>query len=150
MNKEEIKDFSMRIANSSKTELVCITYDIIINYIETAGKAYEDNDLNAFVFNIKKAQQFVNNLSSSLDFKYEISRDLMSLYLFMNSRFIKSIARRKPVDLDQCIRVARGLQSGFDAIKDQDTSGRVMKNSQEVYVGYTYGKTRTLNEVSVR
>ena len=64
MTKEEIKEFSLRIADSSKTELVVITYDIIINYIDGAIKAYEEEELENVVFNLQKAKQFVNNLSS--------------------------------------------------------------------------------------
>ena len=35
-------------------------------------------------------------------------------------------------------------------VSASDTSGKVMKNSEQVYVGYTYGRTSTLNEVVIR
>ena len=84
MTKEEIKDFSMKISQSSKTELVVITYEIIINYIESAKECHAGEDMEGFVFNIKKAKQFVNDLSVNLDFHYKLSFDLMSLYMFIN------------------------------------------------------------------
>ena len=60
MTKEEMKEFSLRIAESSKTELVVITYDVILNYVESAVKAHKDNELDLVVFNLQKAKQFVN------------------------------------------------------------------------------------------
>ena len=88
MTKEEKNIFSLRIANSSKTELIVITYDIIVNYVDAACDAYEKEDLEAVVFNLQQAKRFLNNLSSCLDFKYRISHELMSLYIFLNNCFV--------------------------------------------------------------
>ena len=63
MTKEEKNVFSLRIANSSKTELIVITYDIIVNYVNAATHAYSVEDLDLVVFNLQKAKQFLNNLS---------------------------------------------------------------------------------------
>ena len=150
MTKEEMKNFSLRIAESSKTELVVITYDVILNYIESAIKSYEDEDLDAVVFNLQKAKQFVNNLSSCLDFKYAISRELLSLYLYVNKCLVKDIVKRNPAHADDIKAVITKLRESYNEISPLDNSGKVMKNSEQVYVGYTYGRTSTLNEVIVR
>lgn len=150
MTKEEMNGFSLRIANSSKTELVVITYDIILNYVDTACSKYKEGDLEAVVFNLQKAKQFVNNLSSCLNFEYSISRELMSLYIYVNNCLTRNIAKRNPADADSIREVISGLRSSFNEISAEDKSGKVMKNSEQVYVGYTYGRTSTLNEVIVR
>jgi len=150
MTKEDMNVFSMRIANSSKTELIVITYDIIINYIDTACEAYKSGDLDAVVFNLKKAKQFVNNLSSCLDFKVGISYELMNLYIYMNNCLVRNIAKRNPMDADVIKSMILQLRASFDEISVNDKSGKAMKNSEQVYVGYTYGRTSTLNEVIVR
>ncbi len=150
MTKEEMKNFSMRIAESSKTGLVVITYDVILNYIESASKAYEEDDLEAVVFNLQKAKQFVNNLSSCLDFKYGISNELMRLYLYVNNCLVKDIVKRNPSHAESIKDVIAKLRESYNEISPLDHSGKVMKNSEQVYVGYTYGRTSTLNEVIVR
>ena len=58
MTKEEMNVFTRRITQSSKSELVVITYDIIINYIESANKEYEDGSVEGFIFNLKKEDVF--------------------------------------------------------------------------------------------
>ena len=70
MTEEKIREFSLRISQTSRTGLVAITDEIIITYIEDAKKALGENDKEAFLFNIGKAKQFVDDLSSSLDIKY--------------------------------------------------------------------------------
>ena len=150
MTKEEMNVFSLRIANCSKTELVVITYDIVLNYIDSACRSYDEGDLDGVVFNLKKAKQFLNNLSSSLDFKYGISYELMNLYMYVNNCLVRNIAKRNVENVDSVKEVINRLRSSFDEISSLDQSGKVMKNSEQVYVGYTYGRTSTLNEVRVR
>lgn len=150
MTKEEKNIFSLRIANSSKTELIVITYDIIVNYVDAACDAYEKEDLEAVVFNLQQAKRFLNNLSSCLDFEYGISYELMNLYIFLNNCLVKDIVKRKPQSAETIKSIIDELRESFDAVSAKDTSGRVMKNSERVYVGYTYGRTSTLNEVVLR
>ncbi len=150
MTKDEIKDFSMRVSASSKTELVVITYDIIENYINAAEEAYKAEDLDNVVFNLQKAKQFVNNLSSSLDFRYSISRELMSLYIYVNNCLVKDIVKRKPNNADIIKSVLGRLRDSFKEVSALDNSGQAMKNTEQVYVGYTYGKSSKLNEMIVR
>lgn len=150
MTKNDIKDFSIRVSTSSKTELIVVTYDIIEKYIDTAIEAYENDDLDSVVFNLQKAKQFVNNLSSSLDFRYSISRELMSLYIYVNNCLMKDIVKRKPNSADIIKQVIGGLRESFREVSTLDNSGKAMKNTEQVYVGYTYGKTSTLNEMVVR
>lgn len=150
MTKEEKSVFSLRIANSSKTELVVITYDIIINYVDAACEAFSQNDLDAVVFNLQKAKQFINNLSSCLNFEYGISHELMNLYLYVNRCLIRDIVKRNPQSADTIKSVINKLRESFDIVSAKDTSGTVMKNSEKIYVGYTYGRSSTLNEVVIR
>ena len=150
MTKEEIKEFSYRISQSSKTELVVITYEIIINYLESAKEAYNENDFGSFNFNIKKAKQFVNDLSSNLDFKYKMSCDLMSLYLFVNRTLLSASVRKSVEHIDTCIKIITSLRDAFDKISGEDKRGMAMPRSEQVFVGLTYGKTSQLNEVYMR
>ncbi len=150
MTKEEIKEFSLRIAESSKTELIVITYDIIINYVKAAKEAYEEERLDDVVFNLQKAKQFVNNLSSSLDFRYSIAQELMRLYIYVNNCLIKDIVKREPQSAEHINEIIGKLRESYHEISPLDKSGKVMKNSEQVYVGYTYGRTSTLNEVVIR
>lgn len=142
MTKDEIKEFSMRIAQSNKTQLVVISYEIIVNYIESAQSSEDEKD---FIFNIQKAQQFLNDLTSALDYSYEISYDLLSLYSYANRCFVKSIAKKQQCDLDTVKNMMLKLRESFEKVSKEDKSGPVIKNVEPVYAGMTYGKN-SLNE----
>ena len=147
MSKEEINIFSRRITQSSRSELVVITYEIIENYIERAMEVQDDKE--DFVFNMKKAKQFLNNVSSALDFSYDISKQLMSLYMYMDRCLISSIVKQTPVEIDTVLSILTKLKSSFVEVSKFDKSGAVMQGGEQVYAGLTYGKG-VLNEVAVR
>lgn len=150
MTKEEIKDFSMKISQSSRTGLVVITYEIIENYLNCAVECHRKMDLEGFRFNVKKAKQFVNDLSSSLDFNYKISFELMSLYMYINNQLVSASVRKSDEAIDSCLNIIQSLKNAFAQIEPEDKRGKVMPNSNEVYVGLTYDKGRKLNEYSYR
>lgn len=150
MTTEEIKSYTMRISQSTRTELVVITYEIIINYIESAKESLAEEDISKFVFNVNKAKQFLNDLSSNLDFHYKISYDLMRIYMFINKTLVSAIVRKSDDELDVCIKLINNLRESFAKIAPEDKRGNAMPNSEQVYVGLTYGKGSKLNEYSVR
>ena len=81
----------------------------------------------------------------ALDFSQPISFRLMSLYIYVNKMLVKARITKRPDSLEDVELVVEKLRAGFDGIKEQDTTGPVMQNVQQVYAGLTYGKG-TLNE----
>lgn len=140
MTKEQINEFSMRISQSNKTQIVVITYEIIINYLDSAQLSIHNNDIDDFVFNVKKARQFLNQLSSALDFRYNISKELMSLYMFANECLIKSEVKRQDIHLADIRKMMVSLHGAFEEVSKQDTSLPQMQGGSVVYEGLTYGK----------
>jgi flagellar protein FliS len=148
MKKEAIQAFTARIAQANKSELTVILYEMIQTELRDAKDAYDQSDLDTFAKSLKRAQKYVNELISTLDFKYAISYDLLSLYLYINKRIITAIIKQNPISLDSAESVLNKLYTGFSGISSQDTSGPVMRNTQQVYAGLTYGKG-TLNETYI-
>lgn len=139
MTKEQINEFSMRISQSNKTEIVVITYEIIINYLDSAKKSI-NNNIDDFVFNVKKARQFLNQLSTALDFRYELSVELMNLYMYANECLIKSEMKRQDIHLSTVRDMMCKLKGAFEEISRQDISGPAMQGGEKVYEGLTYGR----------
>ena len=140
MTKEEINQFSMRISQSNRTQIVVITYEIIINYLDSARKSIDNSNVTDFVRDVRKARQFVNELSSVLDFRYKISFELMNLYMFANECLLKSELRREDVDLEAVRDMMVKLRDSFETVSKQDNSKPVMQAREKVYEGLTYGK----------
>lgn len=145
MNKEKKQEFTIRITNANRSELVVILYDMILTYLED-GKAFlKDGKQEEFREEVKKAQDCVKELISALDKQYEISSELAKLYLYVNRTFAKIIVKPQEELIVSAENVIKGLRESFQQIAKQDESPALMGNAQEIYAGLTYGKN-SLNE----
>lgn len=146
MTDEKLKEFSLKISQSTKTGLVVVTDEIIIHYIELAQEAFERNDMDDFRFQLKKARQFVDELSSALDMRFGISYELQRLYSFVRKTLILAECKEQQDGLMECIRMMEKLKGAFECVAKSDNSPKVMEGSQKVYAGLTYGPGSNLNE----
>ena len=140
MNKEKQKDFTMRITQANGTQLVVITYDILIEEIEEAVRQHNAGNIDEYRRATKSAQRFIADLMSALDYKYPISAELLRLYEYVQRLLIKSDISGKPCELDSAKNVIAGLRKAFEKVAESDDSAPLMENTQSVVAGLTYGK----------
>ena len=145
MTQEQIQTYTLRVSQASPCELVVIMYDLILDDVKNAREAKKAGDEKQYQADLVHAGKFVNELMDALDFSQQISFRLMSLYIYVNKMLVKARINKKWDSLNDVELVIEKLRAGYDGIKDQDTSGPVMQNVQQVYAGLTYGKG-TLNE----
>lgn len=148
MDSEKLKAYTARITQANRSELVVITFDLIIESIEEAKKSLEAADYIIYEKELKRVQKLLNELMGSLDHRFPIAKDLFQLYSFANRRVVIALFKRKPELLDNVISIMEKLRVGFEGVAKEDTSGPVMGNTQKLYAGLTYGK-HALDEVFV-
>ena len=145
MTQEQIHAYTYRVSQASPCELVVIMYDIILDDVKNAKSAKTAGNDKQYQADLTNAVKFVNELMDALDFSQSVSFRLMSLYIYVNKMLAKARVSGNCDSLSDVEMVIEKLRAGFDGIKNQDTSGPVMRNVQQVYAGLTYGKG-TLNE----
>lgn len=148
MEGEKLRAYTARITQANRSELVVITFDLIIESIAEAKKSFAAEDFLTYERELKRVQKLLNELMGSLDHRFPIAKDLFQLYSFSNRRVIDALFRRKPELLDSAASVMEKLRAGFEGVAKEDTSGPVMANTQKLYAGLTYGK-HALDEVFV-
>ncbi len=148
MNKEKQKDFARRITQANRTELLLVTYDILIEEIEDIQQYHQTGDIEEYRHSAKRAQRFVAELMSTLDLNYPISVHLLRLYEYVQRLLIKSDVSGRPDRLDSAKQVISGLRTAFAKVAESDTSAPLMENTQSVFAGLTYGKG-SLNETDL-
>ena len=109
-------------------------------YIDEAAEAYEKEDRAAFRDAIRKIRNCNQELIASLHMEYEPAMNLLSLYLYVNRELVHADVRFDIQYLDHVTLVISGLREAYQAVAKQDQSGAVMRNTQAVYAGLTYGK----------
>ena len=144
MNKEAIKTFSYRISQANRTELVVITMDMAVQYMEDA---LNDKNSADYKENLRMAKRVVDQLVSALDMRFDISRQLFDVYMVVERYIIKagsgatdenyhSEEREKLINTS--ISMLGKLRESFHQVARQDDSESLMKNAQQVYAGLTY------------
>jgi len=138
MTKEEINGYSYRITQASRTEVVVIMYDMAINYLNDSMNYIKAANIGSFRDDIKKAKRIINQLTSVLDMKYDISLELMRIYIYMNNVLVRSSIRKEVDELKVVMSMLQKMRSAFEKVSEQDKSGPMMMNTQQVYAGLTY------------
>ena len=146
MNQEQKREYTARVAQANRSELVVIIYELFLLAMDEADAAFAKGELSEGVSHIKRAEGFLQELMGSLDYRYAIAEELMRLYRYVYEQLIFSALRRKMVNGEIVREVMGKLKEAFIKVAKQDNSAPVMKNTQQVYAGLTYGKG-SLNEV---
>ncbi len=158
MKKELIQDFVLRTSQASRSELIVILYDIILEDIQAARCFFSDEgkhlpaekrkETAKFRKELKHAQRAVNELMAALDFQYRLSFELRRLYVFANQELIRAERSNTLEPLLIVEQMISKLKAAFIEVAKQDTSGPMVQNAQHLTAGLTYGKSR-LNEVFI-
>ena len=145
MKAEKKREFTLRITNANRTELIVILYEMCFEYLEDAAKACEARDVDGVKDAVRKGQKTIRQLEYDLDFKYELSLHLMSLYAFAEKELVRCIIDLRAEHARDVRKILTPLYEGFLEIAKKDDSAPLMGNTETVYAGMTYGR-RTLNE----
>ena len=145
MTDEQKKDFTRRITQANRGELVVIKYEILFAYFQDARTAHEAGNHEQFKQAVRQASVVLKDFEDTLDFKYEISSQLYAIYDYHCRQLSKAILHKSVVEIDQAEEMLRQLYEAFKEAAKTDSSAPLMQNTQQVYAGYTYGKNN-LNE----
>lgn len=149
MTKELKQEFTLRISQANKTQIIVLVYEIALSYIEDAKQDFADKRMEDYKKSVQKAQNCIAQLMESLNFEHEISFHLMQLYTYVNRELIHAVVKKEDSHLSAAKDVLTALHESFLEISKTDASRPMMENAQEVYAGLTYGRndlTENLND----
>ena len=135
------QEFTRRLSQCNSGEMIIIMYDIVFAYMDEAKMAHTQNAYEEYKSAIKKAQSSIDTLIGALDFKYEIAKDLHKLYVYTKNCLAKAIYQNRIDGLEEAEKILKRLYTSFKEAAKADTSGPIMRNTQQVYAGMTYGRT---------
>ena len=147
MKKDEIQTFSYRISQANKTQLIVIMYDMAIQYVSDAiENNYEtQSEKDEYESDVVQVKRVVDSLVTSLDMQYEVSVQLYNIYL------VKAVAKKDKntiMLLESVKKMLETMRKSFYELSKQDDSEPLMKNTQQVYAGFTYSNDGGSNEYS--
>lgn len=140
MKQEQIKDFTRRISQANRSGLVVIVYDIIFACLDEAEECLNAGNYEGFKQEIRRAGAGIDRLIRTLDFQYDVSKELYPLYVFAKESMAKAVIKKSLEETGAAKAVLMNLYAAFLEIANQDQSKPLMQNTQQVYAGITYGK----------
>ncbi len=141
MTKEMKQIFTRRITHANRTQLVVILYDMILTYLKDAAAAQSIGCRQEFKKGMQCARNCISELRCSLDFNYDLSRNLFAIYAFVDRELAHDMNGISAEQLDQIIGMFQKLRDAYHTISREDQSRPLMENAQDVYAGLTYSKT---------
>lgn len=78
------------VNTASPGDLTLMLYNGCLKFINFAKRAIQEDNIPEKNKNLQKAQTIINELMVTLNMDYEISKQMMSLYDYMNRRLIEA------------------------------------------------------------
>ena len=133
--------FTRRITQANRTQLVVILYDMILTYLKDAATAQEIGCEQEFKKDMQCARNCISELRGSLDFNYDLARNLFAIYAFADRELAHDMRGISAEQLVQITGMFQKLRDAYHTISKEDQSQPLMENAQDVYAGFTYNRT---------
>lgn len=148
MTKELKQEYTLRITQANKTQLITILYEMTLQYVDEGKEALAANDRTAFKNAVRRIQGCMCELMDSLHLEYEVAQNLLQLYLYINREVAKAALYYDGEKLEHVRPVLENLAAAYRQIEKQDMTGPVMGNTQTVYAGLTYGRDNLMESAA--
>ncbi len=147
MTDEQKRDFTRRLSNCNRGQMIVIVYDIFFAAVYGARESLMSGDDAGFKTEARRAENVLTELQDTLDFKYEISRSLFPVYDYCKRLIAMAVVKHREDELSEAERHMAKLYEAFKTAASADTSEPIMEHSEAVTAGLTYGRGY-LNEAS--
>lgn len=148
MTKELKQEFTLRITQANKTQLVTILYEMALLYVKEAKEALDQGNREECRAAVRKIRGCMDELTASLHLEYELAQNLLQLYLFVDKELAQTTLHFRKENLEHVEFIIQKLHASYKQIEKQDTSGPVMGNAQSVYAGLTYGRNNLTENIT--
>lgn len=101
------------INTASKEELTLMLYDGCIKFMNLAKIAIEEKNIQKANDNLLKAQAIITELDITLNMDIEISKNLHSLYDFVQNRLIEANLTKKASFVDEAKLIITDLRDAW-------------------------------------
>jgi len=98
------------VSTANPVGLVVMLYNACIKRLKLAQMSLDRKDFAETNTHLKRAQDIISELVSSLDLRYQIAKDLMSLYDFMLREIARINMAKDGKDLEPLVEMLSGLR----------------------------------------
>ena len=111
MTQERKKEYTLRITQANKTQMITILYEMVTIYLSEAIDHIEAGETAEADRSLMSAQSCIDELIHSVNLDYELGRNLYEIYIFSKKELMAAGAR------GDAGRIKRGQQGDKRADK---------------------------------
>ncbi len=148
MTQEKKQEYTRRITQANKTQMITILYEIVISYLSDARDDLSLSRIEQAERNLGYAQNCIDELIRSVNRRMELGKMLHQIYIFSKKELIAAGATRSIHRVWKVEQNFKTLHEAYKEIEKEDNSEPTMGNIQVVYTGLTYGKNSLNDSVS--
>jgi len=106
--------FNTKVTTATPGELTLMLYSGCVKFLKLALKSMEEGDYEQKNNNLIKASNIIDELLITLDMKYEISRSLSSLYIYIKELIISANIKSQKEPLLESIQLVTELKDTWN------------------------------------
>jgi flagellar protein FliS len=115
------------IMTASPVDLIVMLYDECIKQLRLASTALGRRNYADANNSFKRAQDILVELMSSLDLKFDISKDLMSLYEYMIHEIVNINVRKDASGIQPIVEMLESLREAWAQIRRQQPARSLLE-----------------------
>ena len=90
-----------KILTASPAELTLMLYEGAIKFCNIAEQAVEERDIQKAHSNIRKVQNIIGYLQSTLDTRYPVAQDFINIYDYLSKRLVEANVKKDKEILEE-------------------------------------------------
>lgn len=98
------------VNTASPQELTLMLYNGLVKFLKMSAQGIEDKEIEKAHNYIIRSQDIIVEFMSTLDMQYDVSKNLMALYDYMNKRLIEANMKKDKSILEEIIGLAEDLR----------------------------------------
>ncbi len=145
MTLEKKQEYTLKITQANKTQMITILYEMVTDYLTEAADSIAAGRKDEAERALLCARNCIDELIHSVNLEYELGRNLYQIYIFSRKELLAAGISGSESRVMRVKKNFLKLRDAYRELEKLDTSEKLMDNTQHVYAGLTYGK-HALNE----
>lgn len=110
-NKNKFDQYKeQKIMTAKPEELTLMLYEGLVKFLKQAKIFIEQNNIEKINNSIIRSQDIIDELNITLNMDYEISKNLRSLYIYMNDKLVDANIKKDKDSIDTVLELAKDLK----------------------------------------
>jgi flagellar protein FliS len=105
-----------KILTASPAELTLFLYEGAIKFCNIAIMAIDQNDIQKAHINIKKVEDIIVEFRSTLNHKYQVSKDFDKIYEYIYDLLVEANIKKDKQLLEEALKQLRGMRDTWKEV----------------------------------